>query len=281
MARSLPPIWKKHYAIPSEHGSWIWWIGPLLWGTFAGGIWTEALLWLTLAALAAFLSRQPASILIKTFSHRRPERDRIPAFIWLCAYSSTAFLAVTQLIRLDHSRVLWLALPAIPILVWHFSLIAKRRERKQIGIEIIGTGALALSAPAAFWISGGSDPLLPWILWLASWLQSAASITLVYLRLDQIEWDQGLALEAGLRRGSRTLTYHGFNFLLGWFLVFTGMLGSLAGVAFTLMLLDAIQSIARPAVNSRPRSIGMRQLLFSSLFYVLVIMSVLSSAHST
>jgi hypothetical protein len=271
--QKLSTIWKKHYAIPSEHGSWIWWIGPLLLGACAGGKWRPAMLWLTLAALAAFLSRQPASILIKTFSGRRPERDRIPALVWLCGYSALAALAVSQLIRLNHGQVLWLAVPAVPILGWHFSLIAKRRERKQMGIEIIGTGALALAAPAAYWVSGGTDAVLPLILWLSSWLQSAASITLVYFRLDQKTWDSGLALALRARSGYRTLAYHGFNFLFGWSLVCAGSLNAIAGMAFSMMLLDTLLAIVRPAINARPRSIGLRQLFSSSLFYLLMILS--------
>lgn len=231
------------------------------------------MLWLTLAALAAFLSRQPASMLIKTFSGRRPERDRLPALVWLCGYSALAALAVSQLIRLNHGQVLWLAVPAVPILGWHFSLIAKRRERKQMGIEIIGTGALALAAPAAYWVSGGTDPVLPWILWLSSWLQSAASITLVYFRLDQKNWGSGLDLGTRARSGYRTLAYHGFNFLFVWSLVCAGLWNAIAGMAFTLMLLDTLLAIVRPAINARPRSIGLRQLLFSSLFYLLMILS--------
>jgi hypothetical protein len=273
MGQKMPAFWKKYYSVPAEHGAWIWWIGPLILGAFAGGIWNPGLIWLTLAALIAFLSRQPASVLVKTFSGRRPARERKPALIWLSFYAAVATLSVAQLIRLEHTQVLYLAVPAIPILVWHFALIAQRRERKQMGIEIIGTGTLALAAPAAYWVGGGNDSVFPWILWLVSWLQSAASITLVYLRLAQKDWVEGLSLEDRLRRGSRALAYHGFNFVVGWAVVVFSGFNPLAGIAFTLMLVDALWAILQPAHNWRPKNIGMRQLASSGLFFLMLILS--------
>ena len=31
-ADRTPNIWRKQYALPAEHGSWIWWLGPLFIG---------------------------------------------------------------------------------------------------------------------------------------------------------------------------------------------------------------------------------------------------------
>src|SRR3972149_5890616 len=33
----MPNIWRKQYALPAEHGSWIWWLGPLFIGLGGGG----------------------------------------------------------------------------------------------------------------------------------------------------------------------------------------------------------------------------------------------------
>ena len=55
------PYFKRYIALPSDHGSWVFLLSPLLIGLFAGGHWTPAILYLLSGALAAFLLRQPAS----------------------------------------------------------------------------------------------------------------------------------------------------------------------------------------------------------------------------
>jgi len=68
-------LWRRHYFIPTEHGAWIWWIGPFLIGTAAGGKVSVDVLVLILAVGAAFFLRQPAAIAVKALSGRRPRND--------------------------------------------------------------------------------------------------------------------------------------------------------------------------------------------------------------
>jgi len=159
-----------------------------------------------------------------------------------------------------------LAVPGILVFAWHLWLVARREERGQMGIEIVGAGVLALTSPAAYWVCGGISASLPWLLWLLCWLQSAASIVLVYFRLGFRRQASIPPIDERMRAGRRALMYNGFNALLASGLALAGTIPPIMASAFLLMLLDAIGAVARPPVGQPPARIGIRQLVASSLF---------------
>jgi hypothetical protein len=144
---------KRHIALPNEHGAWVFLLSPLLIGLFAGraagGAWTAAAGWLCLAALAAFLLRQPVSMAVKAQAGRRSRADLPAAVFWIAVYGLAALMAVGALVALGQAQVLLLAVPAGPVFAWHLALIRRRAERRQMGVELVGSGTLALAAPAA------------------------------------------------------------------------------------------------------------------------------------
>jgi hypothetical protein len=260
---------RKQYFLPSEHGAWIWWIGPLLIGLAAAGSAPPAALLLGGAALAGFLLRQPAAIVVKVLSGRRPSTDLVPGLFWAAVDSLLLLGLTTGLVSLGHVRVLVLAVPGVLVFFWHLSLISRRQERGQMGVELVGAGVLALSGPAAYWVAGGDRDLLAWILWLLCWLQAAASIVLVYLRLEQRRLVAAPAPEETLRRARRPIAYHLFNVILASGLAACGQIPWLFAVGFLLMALDLGQGLLSPPVGVKPTRIGLRQLAASSLFTLL------------
>jgi len=260
---------RKHTILPSEHGAWIWWIGPLLIGAAAAGSWSTDVLVLAAAAFAAFLLRQPATILVKVASRRRPARQLGPALVWGVVDLILLASAAAVLVARGHAQILVLAVPGALVFAWHSWLVFRREERGQMGIEIVGAGVLALTAPAAYWVCGGASPVLPWLLWLLSWLQSAASIVLVTFRLAYRKLPAMPRLGQRTRDGRRTLLYHGFNGLLAVALALAGDIPNLMAGAFLLMLVDAIAAVARPPLGRPPTKIGVRQLIASALFVLL------------
>lgn len=266
----MPNVWRKQYAVPAEHGSWIWWLGPLFVGLAAGGHpGLEAVL-LFLGALCAFLLRQPAMILVKALSDRRPRSDLRPAGFWIAAYGTIGALTVWALIRSGHPQVVLLAIPGAPVFAWHLWLVSRRAERGQMGIELVGAGVLALAAPAGYWVAGGLDGRVPWILWALTWLQAAASVVFVYLRLEQRKLGSPPPVRDRWRQGARVLLYHSFNVAASCALAILGSVPWLVPAAFVLMLFDALEGVARPPVGAQPRAIGLRQLGASALFAVIM-----------
>jgi hypothetical protein len=259
----------RHIALPQDHGSWVFLLSPLLIGLFAAGSASWASLLLVIAALAAFLLRQPVSIAVKATSGRRSRRDLPPAGLWIAIYAAIGLLALAGLVAQGYGFVLYLALPGIPVFAWHLYLVSKRAERRQAGVEILGSGALALAAPAAFWVGLGYPDPMGWVLFILVWLQSAASIVYAYLRLEQ----RGLAARpkrrAMLRMGRRALMYTTFNLLLVVALSVGGLLPPLLPLPYALQWIETLWGVFHPALGVKPTRIGLRQLAVSTLFTIL------------
>jgi hypothetical protein len=168
--------------------------------------------------------------------------------------------------------VLWLALPAGPVFVWHLVLIGRRAERRQLGVEVVGSGVLALAAPAAYWVMLGRADSLGWWLWLLAWLQSAASIVYAYLRLEQRSLRAWPPLPRRLQLARRALLYAAFNVLLAGVLAAWRVGPPLLPLPFALQLAETTWGALRPAVGVKPVVIGVRQLLVSSLFTLVFIL---------
>ena len=194
-----PSIFLRHIALPQDHGSWVFLLSPLLVGIFAGGDRSPATAYLILASLAAFLIRQPITIAVKVYSGRRSRRDLPAARFWFAVYALLGLAGLVGLIALGHAYLLYLAIPAAPVFVWHLYLVSRRAERRQAGVEIVASGVLALAAPAAYWIGQGFPNPLGWWLFGLIWLQSAASIVYAYMRLAQRELSEIPDLKTRLR----------------------------------------------------------------------------------
>src|SRR3972149_8286966 len=107
-------LFRRHVALPSDHGSWVFLLSPLLIGLFAGGRWTPATLPLIVALLAAFLIRQPITIAAKVYGGRRPRDDLPAARFWMVIYGVGGALSVFVLVALGFDTLLNLAIPALP-----------------------------------------------------------------------------------------------------------------------------------------------------------------------
>jgi hypothetical protein len=266
-------LFKRHVALPSDHGSWVFLFSPLLIGLFAGGNWSLVSLYLIIGSLAAFLIRQPTSMAVKMYSGRRSKRDLPAAWFWMAVYGVIALLALIGLIAQGYSYLLILALPGIPVFAWHLYLVSQRAERRQLGVELVGSGVLALAAPAGYWVGVGSPDPTGWILLALTWLQSAASIVYAYLRLEQREWKDVPLKSVRIKSGRRALLYTTFNLLLALGLSLANITPALLFIPYLLQWAETIYGTLRPAVGYKPTAIGIRQLIVSTLFTILFIIT--------
>lgn len=263
---------QRHIALPADHGSWVFILSPLLIGLFAGRRFSLPGIYLIIAAMAAFLIRQPVTIAIKAYSGRRSRRDLPAARFWVLIYGTIALGATIGLVLNGFAYILILALPGIPVFAWHLFLVSRRAERRQMGIELVGSGVLALAAPAGYWVGVGNPDVLGWWLLALCWLQSAASIVYAYLRLEQRELKAQPTNIQKLSMAWRALLYTGFNFSLTLALGFSGALPFWIFAPYALQFAEAIWGTLKPAIGVRPTAIGLRQLAISTLFTLLFIL---------
>ena len=271
----MEQYFKKQVALPQDHGSWVFIFSPLLVGILAGREFTYATFNFIIVAMSAFMIRQPMTVAVKAYSGRRPKTDLGPARFWLLIYGSIASLALLGLVLEGFAYILFLAVPGALVFAWHLWLVSKREERKKIGVEIIATGVLSLTAPAAYWIGVHGYEAVGWWLWVFTWLQSAASIVYAYLRLDQrdLKPDQASVKTRSewWRMGIRALAYTTFNLVISLGLGLSNLIPRFIFLSFLLQWLETLWGITHPAVGWKPVRIGTRQLVVSILWTVLFI----------
>jgi hypothetical protein len=264
-------IFRRHIAIPQDHGSWVFILSPLLIGIFAGSTFSLATLHLIIASLAAFMLRQPATILIKIHSKRRSKDEFASACFWFALYSAISLIALTGLILEGFGFLLYLVIPGAIVFTWHLWLVSRREERRQINIEVIATGVLSLTAPAAYWIGIGRYESTGLWLWILVWLQSAASIVHAYMRLEQRDQVDGPGRSEMWRMGRRAILYTSFNLASVLILGLLAVLPRLLFIPYLIQWIETMWGVTHPAIGWKPTRIGIRQLIVSTIWTVLFI----------
>lgn len=271
MSRLPGKLLRRHVALPTDHGSWSLFLGPLIVGVFVGGRWHTTVIYLTVAAACAFLARQPMGLLVKIAAGRRG-RDLLPAaMFWVALYVGVAVLHVTGLVMRGFAYILVLAIPGVLVFSWYLSLLYRRAERHQWLMEIIATGAIALVAPAGLWAGRGAPDSLGWWLWALMWLYSATGIVYVYLRLEQRPLKHvPLAMER-LQMGLPALTLVAAGLILALVLGQVEIVSRWLWVPYLWLAAEVVQGVWRPTPGAKPVAIGVRQLLVNTLFVGLFI----------
>jgi hypothetical protein len=246
---------------------------PLLIGLFAGGRFNLASLFLAVAAVGAFLIRQPVTIAVKAYAGRRPKTDLPAARFWIVLYGLIILLMLIGLIQLGFVYLLYLAVPGAPVFAWHLWLVSRREERRQVNMEIIATGVLSLVAPAAYWVGVGRYDSTGWWLWILTWLQSAASIVYAYLRLEQRDLDRVPERSDLWKMGLRSVAYTTFNLVSSLSLGCIAVLPRLIFFPYLIQWIETLWGIFQPAIGWKPTRIGIRQLIVSTLWTILFIVT--------
>jgi hypothetical protein len=265
---------RRQIYLPQDHGSWVFILSPLLIGLVAGKAFSYGSFNLVVATMAAYLIRQPITMMIKARAGRRPKEDLVAARVWVVCYGAAVFLSILALILEGFSYILYLAVPAIPVFAWHLWLVSRRKERRQAGVEIVATGVLSLVASAAYWIGVGGYEPAGWWLWILAWMQTAASIVYAYLRLDQREWETRPERWQRFRSGWRAYAYTSFNlFIVAALGLGAGLLPKWLFVPYLIQWLEAIWGIDFPAIGWKPTRIGIRQLIVSTIWTIMFIVT--------
>jgi hypothetical protein len=264
-------LFDRHVALPGDHGTWAFFLGPLIVGLFVGGHWHTTVIYLIVAAACGFLVRQPVGLLVKIAAGRRG-RDVLPAAVlWVLVYGGVAAVHVVGLVFRGFAYIMVLAVPGMLVFCWYLLLLYRRAERHQWVMEILATGSIALVAPACMWAGHGSAEPLGWWLWLLMWLQSATGIVYVYMRLEQRPLKRKPPAAERMRMGFPALTIAGTGVLVTAILAKFGVVSHWLWVPYLWQASEVLYGVLRPAMGARPTAIGVRQMLVMIVFVVLLI----------
>ncbi len=253
-------------------------LSPLIVGTFAGRHLHMATLVLIVGAFAAFLLRQPLSMLVKVYSGRRPRTDLLAAVVWSILYGLIGLCSLIALVLLGDGYVAYLAVPGLPVFAWHLWLVSRRQERRQTLVELVATGVLSLAATGAYWVGVQHYDPFGWWLWLLTWLQSGASILYAYLRLEQRVLPAVPPESVKWQMARPAVAFTSFNVLFSLVLGWTGLLPRLLFLPYAVQWLESLWGASHPAVKWKPVQIGMRQLAVSSLWTALFVVALWAAA---
>lgn len=272
--QNKPSPFRKHIALPSDHGSWVFLISPLLIGLFAGGGSFPTTYLLIFAVFAAFFIRQPTVIAIKVIAGRRSKKELSSALFWIFVYGSIAIISLIPILNSDYAFILNLAIPGVTIFILYLWFVYTRTERNRKYFDILASGSLALAAPATYWSGVGHPHTIGWILWSLVWAQSAASILYAFLRLSQRKLKQIPDTKEKIKIAGPALIFTAFNFFITFILSYLKIFPPYIFIAFLLQFVETIYGTLYPAINKKPREIGIRQLIVSTFFTIIFIISI-------
>jgi hypothetical protein len=89
----MQTYFKKQIFLPQDHGSWVFILSPLIVGIFAGKNISLATFYLIVAAMSAFMLRQPMSMAVKAYAGRR-SKDDLPAARFGCSFTLRLLLSL-------------------------------------------------------------------------------------------------------------------------------------------------------------------------------------------
>jgi hypothetical protein len=254
-------------AVPQDHGAWVLLLTPLVVGLVAAPRVTPAVGAVVLGAVAGFLVRQPAAVLVKAWAGRRGRDDVGPAAAWMAVDAALGLVAVVLLVADGAADVLWLALPALPVFGWQLRLVARREERRQELLEVLAAVALGAVAPALLRAASGTWSVAGWVIWALVAMQSGASITHAYLRLAQ--------REAARRRSpppspAVAVRWTSANVALAAGCATAGVAPAAVVLPFVVQWAEMLRWAVGTASDASPSAIGRRQFVVSTVVTVLL-----------
>lgn len=194
MAETAAPrrTWfRKTLVVPTEHGAWSWLLVPFLTGALVGSLVGQpapfsglALAFTLIGGLSAYMSRQPATALLRIRRGRGRKADETLALGWTLGFALVAALCLLGLLALGRTALAALILPFAAVLVMY--LLASRSGRaamRALSMELTGAVGLALMAPAAYIAATGAVDATVWKLWLLLATQNALGVLYVRVRL--------------------------------------------------------------------------------------------------
>ncbi len=239
MTNTKKTQFRKQLLLPTEHGSWSWLIVPYFVGAIVGGTINLAVLLVFTGSMAAFLVRQPASLWTRAKRGNGRSRDIPILKKIIIILTSITVISFVGLMAYGLTDLLLLTLPVtLFFIVYILSARQKQSDTRVLGMEIAGSAALALVAPAAMVAATGT---LSADAWAIGGLMAAQNVLgVLYVRQRVADTHE----RAGNRR--LMLGMHTAVFIFILIAVSQQWMPALAALPALLFLLRAIWTVRAP-----------------------------------
>jgi hypothetical protein len=256
----------KAVVVPAEHGGWGLLAEPIVLGLLLAP--TAAGLCLSLAALFAFLARQPLRLVLMD-RRKRARYPRTALAERLCAGFGLAAAGLLAGALALAPPSFW---PAI-VAAAPFALVAVAYDAVGRGRDAVAevAGALALSASTAAILLAGARPAA--VAFAASVLLALRALTSVLYVRARIRLDRGLPAGPGLALG-----VHAAGLALAVVLARAGAAPWLGVLAFAVLLARAAVGLSPGRRPIRPQQLGFQELGYGVLTLALLAVGYLAGA---
>lgn len=244
----------KPIAMPIEHGGWAFLGAPILLGLWVAP--SASGWWLGLAALGAFLSRQPLKLAYGDWSRKK----RFPRTAW--AERFLVFYALIALIGLMMAFVnrrfdFWLPLAlAIPLVATQM-VFDLRKDSRNLIAEITGVVGIG-SIVTAIGLAAGVDLRGALLLWLLLSLHSIPALVYVGTRLR--------LARGGTDSRWPPILLHVLSLAAVVGFVLTGTCRSLSAICFLVLCIRCWLGLQPFALKAKPIRVGMEELIFTLIW---------------
>lgn len=255
--RAADGINLRSVALPVEHGGWGMVGEPLLLGLLVAPSWAGS--GVALTAVAAFLARHPAKLVLADWSRRSAHRRTTVALGFALLYGLAA--AIGLAVAASGQPGWWMPLAAAAPFALAQLAYDARLQGRQLLPELLG--AVALGSVVAAQLRAAGLPFGPS---LAAWAVLAAKATgaILYVRA-RLRYDRGLAPNR-----AAALASHVGALILALALARAGYAPWLAVPAFVLLLVRAVYGLSRLHRPVRPQVVGIQEMAYGFAFVLLV-----------
>ncbi|MDR7418131.1 MAG: YwiC-like family protein [Armatimonadota bacterium] len=245
-------------ALPTEHGGWGLLLEPIALGLAVAP--SQTGLFLGLAAIAGFLTRQPLKIALADRRRRVRYPRTILAERFALLHGAVALLALVLALRTAGAAATVALLAAVSLVLVQFGYDLRNQQRR-LAPELTGAAALSMMAPAIA-LAGGWTPAPAVALWVVLMARAAPAILYVRARLRQM---RGVSAPA-----TPPLLAHAAGLVVVGALTAVHLVPWIAVPAFAVLLVRAVYGLlpGRPIV--RPAVVGVQELAYGVLLIVVL-----------
>jgi len=248
-AATVMPVSIRPLALPAEHGGWGFVLEPIVLALLVAPSWAGVMI--GVAALAAFLARQPLQLAIADWRKRRRYPRTIVCERLVAIYGFAIAVTIAAAIAMTDARILLPFVVAASFGIVQFALDLQKRGR-MLSAEVAGVVAAGATA-AAIALAADRTIALAATLWLLTILRSVPAILFVRA-----------ALGKGNRMAAVVLHIAALGIAIALWLTRLAPLLSIAAM-FLLLGRTVFSRGHQPA-----RRVGMRELAFGAITVILI-----------
>ena len=245
---SAPDSWRR-VVVPHEHGGWAFLAEPIVLGFAVAP--SASAPWIALAAIAAFLARQPLVLALsdRRRGHRYPRTVTAERAFVLLALAGALALALALLFA--HGPLLAAVGLAVPLAAAALGLDLSRRSR-ELAAELAGALAMGGTAAAMAMAAGWNltSALGLWGAWAARAVSSIAYVR-ARLRLERGEPAHEIWV----------ILLHALTMIWIGALILAGLAPRLAGLAMILLAFRAAHGLSPSRIPMKTWQLGVSEIV--------------------